>query len=84
MFNQTVYNLRKKLEAKRSAQYILDYLEQREKNLGFKNFLKQHKSLLIEAKEQKKKPNEALTEMVDKYHKSLDKIEQKDEKIRRT
>lgn len=81
MFNQTVYNLRKKLEAKRSAQYIIDVLEQREKNLGFRNFLIQHKSLLIEAKEQKKKPNEALTEMVDKYHQNLELLKQKDEKI---
>ena len=81
MINQTVYNLRRNLEAKRTAQGIVDYLEQREKNRRFKNFLIQHKSLLIEAKNQKKEPNEALQEMVDKYHQSLDKIEQQSEKF---
>ena len=81
MINQTVYNLRRNLEAKRTAQGIVDYLEGREKNRRFIIFLNQNKSLLIEAKNQKKDPNEALTEMVDKYHKSLDKIEQQSEKF---
>ena len=81
MINQTLYNLRRNLEAKRNAQKIVDYLEGREKNRRFINFLKQNKTLLIEAKNQNKDPNEALTEMVDKYHKNLDKIEQQGEKF---
>jgi len=81
MINQTLYNLRRNLEAKRNAQGIVDYLEGREKNRRFINFLKQNKTLLIEAKNQNKDPNEALTEMVDKYHKSLDKIEQQSKKF---
>ena len=81
MINQTLYNLRRNLEAKRTAQGIVDYLERREKNLGFRNFLIQNKSLLIEAKNQKKEPNEALTEMVYKYHQNLDKIKQQGEKF---
>jgi hypothetical protein len=81
MINQTVYNLRRNLEAKRTAQGIVDYLEGREKNIRFRNFLIQNKSLLIEAKNQKKEPNAALQEMVDKYHQSLDKIEQQGEKF---
>ena len=81
MINQTVYNLRRNLEAKRTAQGIVDYLEGREKNRRFIIFLNQNKSLLIEAKNQKKEPNEALQEMVDKYHQSLDKIEQQSEKF---
>ena len=81
MINQTLYNLRRNLEAKRTAQGIVDYLEQREKNIRFKNFLIQNKSLLIEAKNQKKEPNEALTEMVDKYHQSLEDLKQKGERF---
>ena len=81
MINRTLYNLRRNLEAKRNAQGIVDYLEGREKNRRFINFLKQNKTLLIEAKNQNKDPNEALTEMVDKYHKSLDKIEQQSKKF---
>ena len=81
MINQTLYNLRRNLEAKRTAQGIVDYLEGREKNIRFRNFLIQNKSLLIEAKNQKKEPNEALAEMVDKYHKNLDKIKQQGEKF---
>ena len=81
MINQTLYNLRRNLEAKRNAQGIVDYLEGREKNRRFINFLKQNKTLLIEAKNQNKDPNEALTEMVDKYHKNLDKIEQQSKKF---
>ena len=81
MINQTVYNLRRNLEAKRNAQEIVNYLEGREKNRRFINFLKQNKTLLIEAKNQNKDPNEALTEMVDKYHQSLDKIEQEGERF---
>ena len=81
MINQTVYNLRRNLEAKRNAQEIVNYLEGIDKNRRFINFLKQNRLLLIEAKNQNKDPNEALTEMVDKYHKSLDKIEQQSEKF---
>jgi len=81
MINQTVYNLRRNLEAKRNAQEIVNYLEGREKNRRFINFLKQNRKLLIEAKNQNKDPNEALTEMVDKYHQSLDKLEQEGERF---
>ena len=81
MINQTLYNLRRNYEAKIQAQGIVDYLEGREKNRRFIIFLNQNKSLLIEAKNQKKEPNEALQEMVDKYHQSLDKIEQQSEKF---
>jgi len=81
MINQTVYNIRRNYEAKRTAQGIVDYLEGREKNRRFIKFLKQNITLLIEAKNQKKDPNEALKEMVDKYHQSLDKIEQQSEKL---
>lgn len=83
MINQTLYNLRRNYEAKIQAREIVNFLEGREKNRRFIIFLnqKENKSLLIEAKNQKKDPNEALQEMVDKYHKSLDKIEQQSEKF---
>ena len=81
MFNQTVYNLRKNLEAKRTAQRIVDYLERREKNLGFRNFLIQNITLLREAKDQKKDPNEALEELKNKYHQNLEEFIKKGERF---
>ena len=81
MINQTVYNLRRNLEAKKTAQGIVGYLEGTEKNRRFREFLIKNISLIREAKEQKKEPNKALQEMVDKYHKSLDKIKRQSEKF---
>ena len=81
MNNQTIYNLRRNLEAKRTVQGIIGYLKGREKNLAFKNFLVKNISLIREAKAQKKNPNEALEEMIDKYHQNLELLKQQGEKL---
>jgi len=81
MINKTLYNLQQNHEAKKIANGIVDFLEQRDKNVHFRNFLLGNIPTLRKAMHENKDPNETLEKMKVSYDENMERIKKKAERI---
>ena len=73
MINQTLYNLQQNHEAKIVGDAIINCLEQRDKDVNFRNFLLCNISTLRKAMHENKDPNETIEELKVTYNENMEK-----------
>lgn len=85
MINKTLYNLQKNHEAKKIANGIVDFLEKRDKDVGFRNYLISNIPTLRKAMNEKKDSNETMEKLKVTYHENMEKknkeIKEREERI---
>ena len=73
MINQTLYNLQKNHEAKQVANVIIDCLEKRDRDVGFRDYLLCNIPTLRKAMNENKDPNETVEELKVTYDENMKK-----------
>ena len=85
MINKTLYNLQQNYEAKQVANGIVDFLEKRDKDVGFRNYLLCNIPTLRKAMNENKDPNETMEELKVTYDENMEKknkeIKEREERI---
>lgn len=73
MINQTLYNLQKNHEAKQVANVIIDCLEKRDRDVGFRDYLLCNIPTLRKAMNENKDPNETVEKLKVTYDENMEK-----------
>jgi len=74
MINQTLYNLRKNREDKRIVSGIVNFLEKRDADIEFRNYVKCNSHELHKMKNEGMSPDDAMKVMLDNFKKNLKKL----------
>jgi lipoate-protein ligase A len=74
MINQTLYNLRKNREDKRIVSGIVNFLEKRDADIEFRNYVKCNIHELHKMKNEGMSPDDAMKVMLDNFKKNLKKL----------
>lgn len=81
MINQTLYNLRKNREDKRIASGIVNFLEKRDADNGFRNYVACNIHEVNKMKNEGMKPNDVMKVMLDKFKENLKKLLREKERM---
>jgi hypothetical protein len=81
MINKTLYNLRQNREAKRIASGVRDFLEKRDADNGFRNYIACNIHELQKMKNEGMNPNDAMKVMLDNFKENLTKLLREKERM---
>lgn len=81
MINQTLYNLRKNREDKRIASGIVNFLEKRDADNGFRNYVACNIHEVNKMKNEGMSPNDVMKVMLDKFKENLKKLLREKERM---
>ena len=81
MINQTLYNLRKNREDKRIASGIVNFLEKRDADNGFRNYVACNIHEVNKMKNEGMKPNDVMKVMLDRFKENLKKLLREKERM---
>jgi DNA-directed RNA polymerase sigma subunit (sigma70/sigma32) len=81
MMNKTLYNLQKNREAKVIASGIVDFLEKKDADDGFRNYVLCNIHEIHKMKNEGINPNDAMEVMLDKFKENLKKLLREKERM---
>lgn len=81
MINKTLYNLQKNREAKAIASGIVDFLEKKDADDGFRNYVLCNIHEIHKMKNEGMSPNDAMKVMLDKFKEDLKKLLRQKERM---
>ena len=81
MINQTLYNLQQNREAKKIASGVVDFLEKREADNGFRNYVLCNIHEVHKMKNEGMNPNDAMKVMLDRFKENLKKLLRQKERM---
>ena len=81
MINQTLYNLQQNREAKKIASGVVDFLEKREADNGFRNYVLCNIHEVHKMKNEGMRPNDVMKVMLVRFKENLKKLLRQKERM---